>query len=209
MKLAWLLLGGATALVSCEKAQKAQEAYHNFSTLKDAGEKMETSMKDAQDRHAERVKTGDTLSLPYKDLEAYLPASLDGYTGEEPSGQSMKTAGMAFSTASRSYKQGDKTLEVTVMDYNGASTLYQGASAMFALGMGFESEDDETLTRAAPLKQDGVKGIETLGKKTGDADLNLAVGDRFIVSVKASGQKDLALVEQVAQQLDLAKLAKL
>ena len=207
MKLTWLLLTGAALLTSCEKAQKAQEAYHNMSALQDAGEKMQQGMDAAKDRHAERVKTGDTLSLPYKDLEAYLPATVEGYTGEEPSGQSMKTAGISFSTASRTYKQGDQSVEVNVVDYNGAGDLYQGASAMFALGL--ESEDDENLTRSATLKQDGVKGMETLSKKNGDASLSMAVGDRFIVTVKATGQKDLALVEQVAQQLDLAKLAKL
>lgn len=62
---------------------------------------------------------------------------------------------------------------------------------------------------AAPLKQDGVKGSETLQKKTGDAEVTLAVGDRFLVTVAGTHQKDLTLVESVAERMDLAKLTKL
>lgn len=208
-KLLLLAVSPAFLLIAtgCEQAQKTQEAYSNLSKLSEAGKTIEADMEAAKSRRAERVKNGDTLALPYKELENYLPAEVSGYTAAEPSGQSMKTAGMAFSSAERKFTKDSVEVTVKIMDYNGANQLYQGAAAMFALGM--ESEDDERLVRAAPLKQDGVKGSETLQKKTGDAEVTLAVGDRFLVTVAGTHQKDLTLVESVAERMDLAKLTKL
>jgi outer membrane murein-binding lipoprotein Lpp len=206
-----LLLAASPALflaaTGCEQAQKTQEAYSNLSKLKDAGEKLEANMEAAKDRRAERVKNGDTLALPYKDLEKYLPGEVSGYTAAEPSGQSMKTAGMAFSNAERKFTKDSVEVTVKIIDYNGANQLYQGASAMFSLGL--ESEDDDSLTKEARLDLDGVKGSETFHKKTGEADLTLAVGDRFLVTISGTKQKDLAQVEAVAKNMNLDALAKL
>jgi len=207
VKLFPLLAGVLLFTTSCEKAQKAQDAYSNLSKLKDAGEKLEANMDAAKDRRAERVKNGDTLSLPYKDLENYLPAEVSGYTAAAPSGQSMKTAGMAFSSAERTFTRDTADVKVSIVDYNGANQLYQGASAMFSLGL--ESEDDESLTKEAKLNLDGVKGSETFHKKTGGADVTLAVGDRFLVTITGTKQPDLTLVETVAKRMDLEKMAKL
>ena len=93
------------------------------------------------------------------------------------------------------------------MDYNSANELFQGVAAM--VGLGFESEDDEKLMKAAPLKIEGVKGIESFYKKTGVAELTLIVGDRFFLSLNGTNQKDLTQLEAVAEHMDLAKLAKL
>ena len=175
--------------------------------LSEASDKMEAAVKESAGRRAERVKKGDTLALPYKELETYLPATVSGYTAEAPVGESVKMGGMAFSTADRRYTQGDNWVTVKLMDYNGANTLFQGVSAVF--GMGMESENDESLVRTSPLKLDGTRAMETLHKKDGDAELSLIANDRFMVSIKANHQKDLTLVEAVAQQLDLSKLNKL
>lgn len=206
-KLFPLLAATLLLTTSCEKAQKAQDAYSNLSKLSEAGKKLETTMEEAKDRRAERVQKGDTLSLPYKDLENYLPAEVSGYTAAAPSGQSMRTAGMAFSSAERTFTRDTADVKVSVVDYNGANQLYQGASAMFSLGL--ESEDDESLTKEAKLDLNGVKGSETFHKKTGGADVTLAVGDRFLVTISGTKQPDLTLVEKVAKSMDLEKMAKL
>ncbi len=209
MKKIQFLLASALlfAVTSCEQAQKTKEAYTNLSKLSEAGKTVEADLKTSQDRYAERVKKGDTLALPYKELENYLPAEISGYTAAAPSGESMKTAGMAFSSAERAFTKDTVSINVKIMDYNGAHQIYQGAAAMFALS--FESEDDEQITKAAPIKLDGVKGIETFHKKTGDAELTLATGDRFLVTLRGTKQKDLTQLEAVAESMNLEKIAKL
>lgn len=191
----------------CEQAQKAREGYSNLEKLGEAGKQMEANLEASKIRRAEREQHGDTLALSYKDLQNYLPADVSGYAAQEPSGQSMKVSGMSFSTAERKFTKDSDEVEVKLVDYNGANQLFQGASMMFSLGL--ESEDSESLVRAAPLKLDGVKGMETLHKKSGEVELVLAVGDRFMVTVTGTHQKDFAQVEAVAQSMDLEKLAKL
>ncbi|MBC8081885.1 MAG: hypothetical protein H7Z21_01630 [Hymenobacter sp.] len=208
MKTFFLLLAGLLLLATtgCEQAQQTKEAYSTLSKLSEAGKTIEADLETSKNRRAERVKSGDTLSLPYKELQDYLPAEVSGYTAAAPSGESMTTAGMSFSTAERKFTK--DTLEVTVKitDYNGANQLYQGLGASLALH--FESENDETLTKTAALKLDGVKGTETFHKKTGDAELTLAAGDRFLVTLNGTKQKDLALLESIAERMDLEKMAR-
>ncbi|WP_139922286.1 hypothetical protein [Hymenobacter sp. DG01] len=206
-KLLPALVGATLLLASCEQAQQAKKSYDSLAKLKDAGEKMTTALDEAQSRRAEREKRGDTLALPYKELQAFLPAEVSGYTAANPTGQSMKMSGMAFSNAGREFTKDSITLKLELIDYNGANKLYQGAGAI--LGMGLESEDDEQITKSTTLGIDGASGLETYRKKDRQAELMLGVGGRFLVKVTADKQPDLELVESVAKQIDLNKLAKL
>jgi hypothetical protein len=209
MKKNLVLLAGALFLItSCEQAQKAKESYSAISKLSEAGEEMSANLDKAQEERADRVKRGDTLSLPYKELQQYLPATVAGYTPGELKGQSQKMSGMAFSTAERTFtKTPDEEVEVTLIDYNGSNTLYQGAAAMMSLGI--EQEDDEHIMGPTAVKADGVKGMDTFYKKEGRAEMTLAVGGRFLLTLKANKQKDMALLKSVAEEMDLEKLAKL
>lgn len=206
-KLVTVLLGTTLLTTACEQAQKAKESYSAISKLKDVGQKMEASMNEAKTQREERVKRGDTLSFPYKDLQAYLPAEVSGYTAANPTGQSTKMSGIAFSTAGRDFTKDNSTVKVELMDYNGAHQLYQGAAGL--LGMGLESENDEELVKSTDLGVKGVSGLETYRKKDRQAELMLAMGGRFMVKITADQQPDLQLVESVAKQMDLEKLAEL
>lgn len=207
MKTLVTALLGVACLTGCEQAQKAQESYAAISKLKDVGEKMEASMDEANTRREEREKRGDTLSMPYKDLQAYLPEGVSGYTAANPTGQSMKMSGIAFSTAGRDFTKDSVTVKTELIDYNGANQLYQGASAM--LGLGMESEDDDQITKSTNLGIKGAAGMATYRKKDRQAELMLAVGGRFLVKITADKQPDLALVESVAKSMDLEKLAEM
>ncbi|GAB3292502.1 hypothetical protein [Hymenobacter tenuis] len=206
-KLATLLLGTSLLTTACEQAQQAKESYTAISKLKDAGERLETSMDEAKTQREEREKRGDTLSLPYKDLQAYLPTEVSGFTAANPTGQSMKMSGIAFSTAGRDFTKDSVTVKTELIDYNGANQMYQGASAM--LGLGLESEDDDQITKSSSLGIKGASGMETYRKKEREAEILLAVGGRFLVKVSADKQNDLALVESVAKQINLEKLAEM
>ncbi|MCR5886280.1 hypothetical protein LRS06_00535 [Hymenobacter sp. J193] len=206
-KLTCLLLGGVLLTSACEQAQKTKQAYDNLAKLKDAGENIENTLDAAKAQREEREKRGDTLSLPYKELQTYLPAEISGFTAGNPEGQSKKMGGFAFSTASREFTKDSVTIITELIDYNGAHDMYQGAAAMFALGM--ESENDEELVKSTSLGIEGASGMENFHKKDGRAQLTLTLGGRFMVRVDADKQKDLSLVESVAKQIDLKKLAKL
>jgi hypothetical protein len=191
----------------CEQANQAKESYTALAKLGEAGKEMSANLEKAKDERTEREKRGDTLSLPYKELQQYLPTEVSGYKAGELSGQSQKMTGMAFSTAEREFTNGEEEVKVSVVDYNGSNALYQGAAAMMALGM--EQEDDEHIMGPTTLKIDGVKGMETYYKKEGRAEMMLAVGGRFLVTLSGQKQKDMGLLKSVAEDMDLEKLAKM
>ncbi|MGY3089884.1 hypothetical protein ACVWYF_002932 [Hymenobacter sp. UYAg731] len=209
MKKNFLLLAAALLFTTgCEQAQKAKESYSNLEKISEAGKDISAKMDKAQDERAERVKRGDTLSLPYKELQQYLPTAVSGYTPGELKGQSQKMSGIAFSTAERTFTKGpDEEIEVSLIDYNGAYAIYQGAAAMMSLGL--EQEDDEHIMGPSAVKADGVKGMDTFYKKDGRAEMSLAVGNRFMLTLKGGKQKDMALLKEIADGMDLEKLAKL
>lgn len=209
MKKNLLLLAAAVVLLaSCEQAHQAKESYSNLSKLSDASKDISASLDKAKEERTEREKRGDTLSLPYKELQQYLPTTVAGYTPGELKGQSQKMSGMAFSTAERTFTKGpDDEIEVSIIDYNGSNALYQGAAAMMSLGL--EQEDDEHMMGPTSVKADGVKGMDNFNKKEGSAEMTLAVGGRFLLTLKADKQKDMSLLKSVAEDMDLEKLAKL
>ncbi|HEX8325963.1 MAG TPA: hypothetical protein VF629_00380 [Hymenobacter sp.] len=209
MKIQLTIVAGALLLATgCEQAKQAKQSYSNLSKLSEAGEEMTASLEKAQSDRAERVKRGDTLSLPYKELQQYLPTDVSGYTAGELKGQSQKMTGMAFSSAERTFTKGpDEEVEVSLIDYNGSNALYEGAAAMMSLGI--EQEDDDHIMGPSALKTDGVKGMDTFYKKDGRAEMTLAVGGRFLLTLKATKQQDMALLKSIADDMDLEKLAKL
>jgi hypothetical protein len=209
MKTPLIIVAAALLLATgCEQAQKAKESYSNLEKLSEAGKNMGANLEKAQDERAERVKRGDTLSLPYKDLQQYLPTAVSGYTAGELKGQSQKMSSIAFSTAERTFtKAPDEEIEVSLIDYNGAYALYQGAAAMMSLGL--EQEDDEHIMGATAVKADGVKGMDTFYKKEGRAEMTLTLGNRFLLTLKGTKQKDMAALKAIADDMDLEKLAKL
>jgi len=203
-----LVASAALLLAGCEQAQKAKESYSNLEKLSEASKDLSANMDKAKEDRTEREKRGDTLSLPYKELQQYLPATVSGYTPGELKGQSQKMSGMAFSSAERTFTKGpDEEIEVSLIDYNGSNALYQGAAAMMSLGI--EQEDDEHMMGPTAVKADGVKGMDNFNKKDGRAEMTLAVGGRFLLTLKAGKQKDMAMLKSVAEGMDLAKLAKL
>ena len=195
------------SLTGCQQAQDAKNAYSAVVTTTKAAKEMANGLEAAQAKQATRRQQGDTLAINYKELQKYLPASAEGYATEGgPAGQSMNMGGMHLSTAEQNYKKGDQTLKVSLVDYNSAAPLFMAATAM--MNSGREMEDDNQLTRGLDLKQDGVKGMETLDKQSHKATVVLGISDRFLATVEASGQNDTELVKSVAKSLNLSELAK-
>lgn len=188
-----------TLLIACGP-KKTEEA-----TGLAALEKLADNMKNGSDKVNERRAKGDTLALPYAELEKMLPASVGSYSKDgDPKGESVNMMGQSFSTASQNYKNGEQTLKVTVVDYNGVYSLLSAATAMMAMGFSVDNEEE----RIGPLKLglDGVKGWEEFKKKDKRATVTMAVADRFLVTAEAENQENTDFVKDVVKSLDIAKL---
>lgn len=206
-----LALAGALLLTTgCERVQQVREAAGNVAVMTKAVSSLEKTMDDANARMVARRERGDTVAIPYKELQGYLPAEIEGYKrAGEPSGSTMGMTGMSYSMAAQKYQKGEgegaKTLNVSIVDYNAAGAIYSGATAM--LGSGFSSEDEQQRVQSTDLGVAGIKALETYQKKDHRASIAAGIGDRFLVTVEADNQEDTELVKQAVKALDLPKLA--
>ena len=204
------LLSGAVLCSGCEKVQQARNSVNAVQAMQAAGENLEKEVAKAETRLQARRAKGDTLALPYKELQAYLPASVGEYQpAGEPEGSTMSMTGLSYSTCGRTYQTGSadnpKTLKINLVDYNNAGSIYAGATAM--LGANFQMEDEQQRVQGLDLGVAEVKALETYQKRDHRASIVAGIGQRFYVSVEATDQADTELVKQALRQLDLKALA--
>jgi hypothetical protein len=154
-----------------------------------------------------RKAKGDTLAMPYAELQKYLPNSVSGYKAEKPAGSTINMTGMSYSMASiRFSKDNTNWVKITIMDYNKAYGIYNSVTAMWGSGMSIDSEQE----KANGVKiSNSVAGWQDYKKTTKDATVSLGVGCRFWISVEASNQPDADMVLSVAKSMDLNKLSSL
>lgn len=207
MKKLFLAAIGITLLVAaCKSKAKKEGPIESLSDVKEYSEKVKESVDASTGRMEARRAKGDTLAIPYKDLEAYLP-EISGYTKEgEPKGSQMNMPGMgSWSQAEQEYKNGDKTIKVQIMDYNAAYQAFVGLTAMYK--MGFSQEDGDKKQGAADLGIKDVAAYETVYKKDQRGELTVIAGERFLIQINSDGSNDPALLYSTAKSIKLADLA--
>ena len=207
-----ILVALTLPLVNCGGASKKEEEEEAavkglggaLGSLMKMGKEMEKSAKESQGKQAERRAKGDTLAMPYADLQKYLPV-IDGYKMGEPDGGSVNMNGMSYSNAEGKYKN-DKGnwIKVSIVDYNQAYAMYSAATAMWAMGMSIDTPSE----KANGFKiDDNVGGWEVFQKKSKKAAVTMGIGDRFWINVEADAQENTEFVKEIAKKIDISKLA--
>lgn len=182
---------------SCEKKEKEKEVA--MPVGEGQFEKNEIKLE-------EKVKSGDTVAMPYTVLKSYLPSSISGYEEEEVTGTEVNDFGMSWSDTKKKYVKGRQTVFITLSDYNGAYGLYAGASMVLNLpNVNNEEETSESFT----LKDGEIKGRQSFKKKTKEAVIILAIGERFLLNIEAQDQNSSEHIRTIAESLDLDELKKM
>jgi predicted ribosome quality control (RQC) complex YloA/Tae2 family protein len=173
--------------------------------LGDNAEKVKEEMDESQKIQEDRKKRGDTLAMNYKELQKYLPESIEGYEKDgEPGGQSVNMAGMSYSTATQKFKKGEDHIEVTVTDYNQSYGTFQG---LFSYAGMFSVESDEEKTTKYNTGVEHTIAIESYKKKDKDATITAGAGYRFWIEVKGNNQADAEFLKKVVAGMKLKELA--
>ncbi len=202
--VATFLFAGCGASEKVEQLENAMKVVQNADEIAD----QTTANNDlAQKRMEERRQRGDTLAMPYKKLQEYLPSAPSGYTAEAPAGESMNMPGASYSQARIRFTKGNDEITVTLMDYNQAYAIYQGAVAVWGLGMEFDNDTETAKGYKLPYELSG--GWERFEKMSKYATLSLGIGSRFFVEIKASNQTNTDFVKSVAQSMKLEELSKM
>ena len=185
-------------LFSCGKVRDAANAAQG---LKNYAE----GIKESTNKMEERKAKGDTVSMPYAELQKLLPTNISGYAKEgEPKGESINMVGMSYSTASQVYKNGDAEITVNIMDYNASYAAFGAATAMFATG--FSVDNDEEHLGAIDLGISGVKAWEDVKKKEKKSTIMAGVNDRFLITAEGNNVETDA-VKNAIKEVNFNKLA--
>ena len=165
----------------------------DLSELEKAGEKMAAAN--------ERAQSGQATTLPSKQLAAMLPASLPGgleQTRSRSSGTSV--AGVGASSASASYGDDEKSIELTITDLGIAGSL-----ATLGNAMNMESESQNGTVTEKIGKIDGRLTTIRYDSASRDGRYGVIVGDRFNVQVDGDADS-VADLRAVLDEIDLAAL---
>jgi hypothetical protein len=137
----------------------------------------------------------------YQELLPFVDIKIPGWTMEgKPSGTTLKQGKVMVSEARVSFRAGDKTLEVIIMDF-------LGKTIPFLTGQQLQMESSEETVRTTEVQ--GFKAVETFHHQDQQGQLNISVADRFWVKIDGEGIENLKVLTNVVQQMDLKKLATL
>jgi hypothetical protein len=137
----------------------------------------------------------------FKELLPFVDIKIPGWTMQgKPSGTTLKQGKVMLSEARVSFRAGDQTLEVIIMDF-------QGKTIPFLTGQHLQMESSEETVRTTEVQ--GFKAFETFRLQDRQGELNISVADRFWVKLDGEGIDNLEVLTKVAQQMDLKKLAAL
>lgn len=196
-------------LSSCGgKLDEAKQAMDNLETIAKSGENMQTVQDAAEKRRTERKERGDTLAMPYAELQKLLPADIGGYSAKEAEGSNSDMEGFSMGQASRRYEKPDGSyVTVTLTDWNASEAGWAGATALFAMKFRVDNstETSETFQTDDPL----VNGSSRFGKQDKNATITYALGARFLLVIEANNQSDMNFVKSIAERLDLKKLGSM
>jgi hypothetical protein len=137
----------------------------------------------------------------FKELLPLVDITIPGWTMEgKPSGATLKQGQVMVSEARVSFRAGDRTMEVIIMDF-------LGKTIPFLTGQQLQMETSEETVCTTEVQ--GFKAFETFRHQDRQGELNISVADRFWVKIDADGIDNLEVLKKVAQQIDLKKLATL
>jgi hypothetical protein len=192
-----------------EVARQAQQAGKEIG--RDAGQNAQQAVQEASKglealaKGLQGLQTGPDGKLvepvSFHDLQAvFVP--LDGWEMGKPTGEKMSVP-VSFSQAKVTYRKGDARIEATVMD-SGFNQLLIAPFTMF-LTTGYEKETENGYEKS--VKVAGNPGWEKWESTSKNGELNTFINKRFLVQLHGTDISDIAVLHQLADASNLAKLA--
>jgi hypothetical protein len=137
----------------------------------------------------------------FKELLPFVDIKVPGWTMQgQPRGATLKQGKVMLSEARVSFRAGDQTLEIIIMDF-------LGQTIPFLNGQHVQMECSEETVRTTEVQ--GFKAVATFRHPDRQGDLNISVADRFWVKLDGDGIDDLEVLTNIAKRMDLKKLATL
>lgn len=143
-------------------------------------------------------------SLHYSELSKYIPDNFESYKlTEEKDGATVDVGGVTFSSVTASYSNGNSELEIALMDYVQATSMFMAQTSVWQTGISIDTNEE----KASTIELNGLKGWQVFSKADKEASLILAVHDRYIVSIAVTNSS-LSEAKSIAKQMRLSSLPK-
>ena len=193
-----------------EKAKEMQQAMDIIQKAPEIAKNMEQGTKDAEKRRQERIKKGDTLAIPFTELQKFLPENISGYTAGEIDGQTTNITGFSVTEVKRNFTKrvpaGDENyIRIELYDYNQAGQLYEGLTAVWALGISVESTEKSEKTFTPGFSP--AVGFQSYNKKSKEASVTIGIAWRFYLTMHANNQTSCDYLIGIANSMRLKELA--
>lgn len=192
-KLVFALACSGLLMTGCgEKFDEMKKGMEAAEQLTEKSGTIEKTMNEAQEVYKARAAKGDTMAMPYKDLQAYLPGSISGYKVEgEPGGSQQSMGGFSMSQAQQKWvneSNPNASISVIIMDYGGTESAYGLASIGFA--MAFSSEDDHQRTESLKSDVPTTSGIAKFDKDSKGSNVTMGTRYRYLITLESSGAQE-------------------
>jgi len=204
------LIAGA-ALAGCgEKAQELRNATNAIAAAAAAGNKLAENQKEAEKFYSDRKAKGDTVSMPYAELQKFLPSAPGDYkAAEEPTGSSQSMGGFSMSQTEQSFVKpagpdgSVPTIKVGIVDFGGTQAAY-GMMAL-PLMMNMSQEDAHHRMQTFKPGTEFTWGSEEFNKDDKSSTVTLITRYRYVITVEVRnhGEDKTAMAKSLAE--DIAK----
>jgi hypothetical protein len=141
--------------------------------------------------------------IAFQTLQTHLP-KVSGWEMDEPEGQRM-TMPVPFSQIEADYRNGDKQIDVTIVDTGFAKLLIAPWSMMLAAG--YSNETSSGYEKATTVA--GNPAVEKWNSRDKDGELNILVGNRFMVTLDGRELSDVKELHTFASAMNLGAIAAL
>lgn len=209
MKTRILTLAAGVVLVACgEKSQEVKNAMNVAEQLAAASGKIGESQTEAEKFSKQRQEKGDTLAMPYAELQKFLPSAPSDYpAAEAASGSSQSMAGFSMSQTEQTFSKpagadgNAPSIQVTLVDFGGTQTAY----GMMALPMMMNMSQEDAHHRMQTLKMGTpyTWASEDYDKDSKDTKVTAITRYRYVITVEARHQTadQSATVKSLAEQI--------
>jgi len=140
--------------------------------------------------------------VPFRELLPFVDLKLPGWQMDgKPSGTTLKQGDFQISEARARFRAGDRTLEVSILDFRGQPLPFLAGVQQLDMETGEE--------RVRTTTVQGFKALETFRTQDRQGELNIGVADRFWVKIDGDAIDGPEVLHTAAGLMDLKKLAAL
>jgi len=178
---------------------------------KETEEKEESkSTADALQQFADKAKEMQSKEpvdpIDFRKLKELLPETVEGLSKKECSGEKNGAMGFTISRAEARYTDdSDASVHVEIFDTGGVAGVATMALAAWTMA-DIDKETDNGYEKTTKLE--GYKGFEKYNNESKSGELNVLIGDRYVVNVNGNNVT-MDKLKSILADLDLEKLSEL